>query len=110
MTTPDQSAVAKMASLITSVVFAKREAPPPPKYIPDNVCSTLCHICSRRWFEGTIAIFYCQCNQYRFCPECAFEHFEAVEMEHNLADCNYVAPDTDSDTDTASTTIASTGK
>lgn len=79
-----------LKTLFKAIDIALKSAPPPPVYIPDNVCCTVCHVCYREWFENTITTFLCQCKELRLCPKCANEMKEPEVMEHNLVDCNYV--------------------
>jgi hypothetical protein len=65
----------------------------PPVYICSSVCSTLCHVCDGRWYEGDITTFECQCGELRLCPKCAHGMQEPVEMEHNLVNCRYTEPE-----------------
>lgn len=86
-------------TLFKAIDIALNSAPPPPVYIPDNVCSTVCHVCYREWFENTITTFLCQCKELRLCPKCAYEMKEPEVMEHNLVDCNYVGSSESSEND-----------
>ena len=86
-------------TLFKAIDIALDSAPPPPVYIPDNVCSTVCHVCYREWFENTITTFLCQCKALRLCPKCAYEMKEPEVMEHNLVDCNYVGSSESSEND-----------
>lgn len=91
--------MAELQKLFTAISIALKSAPPPPKYIPDNVCSLVCHVCYDEWFENTITMFHCQCKELRLCPKCANEMKEPEVMEHNLVDCNYTESDSDEDDD-----------
>ena len=92
-----------LQKLFKAIEIALKSAPPPPKYIPDNVCSLVCHVCYEEWFENTITMFHCQCKNLRLCPNCANGMKEPEVMEHNLVDCNYISEsdeNEDSDEDT----------
>ena len=75
----------KQKAIITS---ALKSAPPPPEYIPNNVCASECNVCYKRWFDNTITMFECQCKNLRLCPMCADENTEPEWHEHNMIDCN----------------------
>ena len=66
---------------------------PPPAYIPENVCADQCNVCGERWFENTITMVKCQCEQLRICPNCALKLSVPQEMEHNLVNCNFIEED-----------------
>tara|TARA_B110000008_G_C16663219_1_gene441681 strand:+ start:164 stop:454 length:291 start_codon:yes stop_codon:yes gene_type:complete len=87
-----------LTKLFKAIEIALKLAPPPPKYIPDNVCVELCHACHNEWFENTITTFCCQCKELRLCPKCANEMKEPEVMEHNLVDCNYISESENEDT------------
>jgi hypothetical protein len=70
------------------IVSALKSAPPPPEYIPGNICCEQCHVCHKQWFENTITIFRCQCKAIRLCPACADENAEPAWMDHNMVDCH----------------------
>ena len=86
----------KMDQRFDLIAIAIKAAPPCPKYIPDNICTSNCNVCDRRWFENTIIMFHCQCKELRVCPECADKMKEPVKKEHNLVDCNYGSDSEDS--------------
>lgn len=87
-----------LQTLFKAIEMALQSAPPPPKYIPDNVCGVLCHVCGGEWFENTITMFHCQCKNLRLCPTCANGMKKPEVMEHNLVDCN-VAESDENDSD-----------
>ena len=80
-----------LQKVFENIDIAIKAEPSPPHYIPNNVCSSECHVCCRRWFENTITMFRCQCRDLRLCPTCAGDMKELESMEHNLIDCNYVS-------------------
>ncbi len=80
-----------LKKLHDSISIALKSSPPPPNYIPSNICCSECNVCYRQWFENTITMFKCQCKKLRLCPKCASESSEPIVMEHNLVDCNYVS-------------------
>ena len=79
----------KTKKLLDSISIAVKSAPPPPTYLPDNICVNTCHVCYNEWFEDTIIMFHCQCRKLRLCPTCALSMIEPACMEHNMIDCNY---------------------